>query len=832
MDDETGTAAAAWRAGSTGSLTMETSSLADVRVLEIGELPAGALCARLFADFGADVLKLERPEGDRGRHVAPLIDIGGGRQEGAYFSFLNVRKRSALLEREALSGLLAETDVLVDSLSPSERAELGIDHAELQAQYPQLVIAAISWFGDSGPYSTFAGSDAVVRALAGGTQLVGPVEGPPVPLHDYQTSNVGGLTAFIAAMASIGHLERRGRRLELPVLDAAIALADYNVALAWAADSKDRRWGVSRFSPNYPLGIYKCKEGWIGVTVVTPVQWRGFCSLLGVDDLGRDPRFVERTGRLNNADELEARFKDRFLEKTADEWFQLALAQMLPMVVVPGMDELLVSPEFNRRNAFETVRHGSCTHEQPASPLRLQRTPPLRGGDVPLAGNDPAQWRTASRQTPALAVGPARAPLDGIRIVDLSMGWAGPLATRHFAELGAEVIKVEATQYPDWWRGVDDRPVVFEKRLYEKSSYFNVLSRSKKGITLDLTTEEGRRLVKDLIRDADIVIDNYSAGVLPKLGLDYDQLREVNPELIMLSMPAFGTDGPWRECRAYGSTLEQASGLPSVAGRPEDPPSLVHIAYGDPIGGLHAASALLVALHHKLRTGKGQRIILSQVECMLTMVAPWVIEQSANGSVKRMGTRHPQHAPHGMYRCAGEDAWLMVAITSDAQWLDLCAVIDRPDLAGDATLSTAAGRREAHERIDAAINAWTGSRTHEDAMEELQSRGVPAGVSRPPVEMLKDRHLIARDFWQYLEREFSGTQPQPSPPYKDSLGALPALKPSPLLGQFNQEILGGLLGLSDAQLKALSEKGIIGNRAVPPELRKSRAARGSQVSTA
>ncbi len=804
---------------------MSDSALSELRVLEVGELPAGALCARLFADFGADVLKLEPPGGDPGRAVAPLIDIGGGRREGAYFSFLNVRKRSAPLDAAALPALLAQADVLVDSLSPSQRQDLGLDHAALQAAHPGLVIAAVSWFGDDGPYSGYAGSDAVCRALAGATQLVGPVEGPPVPLHDYQASNVGGLTAFIAALASLQRPERRGRRLELPVLDAGIALADYNVALAWAAGGVDKRWGVSRFSPNFPLGIYRCKAGYVGVTVVTPVQWRSFCSLLGVEHLAQDPRYAERTGRLTDADALEAQFKDRFLDKTADEWFALALQQMLPLVVVPSMAQLLAEPEHRRRQAFETVQHGEREHEQPASPLRLSRTPPLRGGRVPAAGEAAPQW--ARERTPApLDAGAARAPLDGIRIVDLAMGWAGPLATRHFADLGADVIKVEACQYPDWWRGVDDRPQVFEQQLYEKSSYFNVLSRAKRGITLDLTTPEGKRLVKALVRDADIVIDNYSAGVLPKLGLDYDSLVQVNPRLIMLSMPAFGTDGPWSDCRAYGSTLEQASGLPSVAGRPDDAPTLNHIAYGDPIGGLHAASALLVALYHRQRTGEGQRIVLSQVECMFTMVAPWIVEQSANGRVPRLGSRHPQHAPQGLYRCAGDDAWLMLSVTSDEQWAGLCRALDRPDLAADTTLHTAAGRREAHDRLDSALAAWAGRLPADTAMQHLQAQGVPAGVSRAPVQLLDDPHLRARGFWQWIERDFVGRHPQPSPPYRDSLHSLPALRPSPTLGQFNRAVLGGLLGLSATEIDALENEGVIGTRAVPPEKRKSRAATG------
>jgi len=338
----------------------------------------------------------------------------------------------------------------------------------------------------------------------------------------------------------------------------------------------------------------------------------------------------------------------------------------------------------------------------------------------------------------------------------------------------------------------------------------------------------GRMLVKRLVEKADIVIDNYSVGVLSKLGLDYDELKKSNPEIIMLSMPAFGSDGPWRDCRAYGSTLEQASGLPSITGRPEDPPTMTHIAYGDPVGGLHAAAALLVALYHKQRSGRGQRIVLSQVECMFDMVAPWIVAESANGNGDlRLGSRHPHYAPQGVYRCAGEDAWLVISVTDDAQWQSLCKVIHRPDLASDASLDNVVGRRAAHDRLDAAINAWTGVHGAQSAMELLQHAHVAAGVSRAPIQMLEDPHLKARGFWQWLDREHVGSHPQPSPPYRDSLGTLPPLRPSPTLGQFNREILQGLLGLDDNEFDDLQAGGIIGTRAVPPELRKSRAATGA-----
>ena len=247
-------------------------------------------------------------------------------------------------------------------------------------------------------------------------------------------------------------------------------------------------------------------------------------------------------------------------------------------------------------------------------------------------------------------------PLEGLRIIDLSMGWAGPVCTRNLADLGADVIKIEACGYPDWWRGVDNRAETVTQRLYEKSSRFNIMNRGKRAITLDLTVPDGVALAKALVKDADAVIENYSAEVLRKFGLDYAELTKVNPSLVMVSMAAFGASGPWRETRAYGSTLEQGSGLPSVGGRAQDPPMMNHLAYGDAVGGLNACSAMLVALLHRRETGEGQFIDLSQVQCMLPFTAAWAIEQSANGKVTpRAGNRHPSFVPHGVFPSAGTD---------------------------------------------------------------------------------------------------------------------------------------------------------------------------------
>src|SRR3954466_2193807 len=373
---------------------------------------------------------------------------------------------------------------------------------------------------------------------------------------------------------------------------------------------------------------------------------------------------------------------------------------------------------------------------------RLTGTPPRRGGAVPDIGEQmlgSAHARTTARAPVPGPDGQNRLPLEGIRVVDFSMGWAGPICPRTLADLGADVIKIEATQYPDWWRGVDRRPAYVLEQMYEKSVRYCIMNRNKRGITLDLTRPQGLELAKRLLADADIVVDNYSDEVLPKLSLGYDVLSKLNAKLVMMSMSAFGAGSVHRDCRAYGSTLEQGSGLPGVVGDPDGPPVMSHTAFGDAVGGLNGCAAVLTALIHAKLTGKGQFIDLAQIECMMPFAAPWIIAQSLDGKPPvRYGNRHPDFVPHGCFRCAGEDGWIVVAVSDDAIWPKLARLIGREEWVSDPSLNTAVGRRKIESEIEAAITQWTAARVPDEAMVALQAAGIASGVARLPIDLLKD----------------------------------------------------------------------------------------------
>lgn len=815
---------------------MSTQPLSGLRVIELGDLAAAAYCARLFADFGADVLKVEPPEGDPIRQSPPFLDNGDPGLCSGWFAYLNFGKHSVVIDagtvqgRENLARLLAQADVIVDALEPAQRLAWGVDHSALRAARPACVIADLSWFGAGGPYSSYRGTDAVVRAIGGQIQLVGPIAGPPLALPDYQSAIVGGLSALIPLLASLPCATRAGgERWEVTVLESVMALAEYQACEAQPSGKGQPRLGINRFTPTYPMGVYRCREGWLGITVVTPQQWGALCHLLGMDDLAHHRDYHMGPERLRFADLLEPRISGGLASQSAAYWFERGLELKLPFTVVPDMAGVLATAAFRDRGAIASIQAGSRRFEAPRSPLHLSRTLPSADGEVPALGSTLAvtAWATDDR-APQCFDGPSRrpaadpgGPLAGLRIIDLSMGWAGPLCTRQMGDLGADIIKVEACGYPDWWRGTSQAQADFEQKLFEKYPRFLAMNRNKRGITLDLTSPDGAALLKELVRGADAVVENYSSGVLPKMGLSYSDLCEVNPSLVMVSMAAYGATGAWSDCRAYGSTLEQGSGLPSVAGREGDPPVMSHIAHGDAVGGLNAACALLVALRHRERTGQGQHVDLAQVECMLPFAAPWVIEQSANGRVApRTGNRHLAFAPHGVYRCRGTEAWVLVAVTDDAAWRALAGALDDSALAADASLANAAGRLAQADRLDAAISVWCATRSADEAMRELQAAGVAAGVVRAPVDLYQDPHLIARGSFPVAERAYVGRHPLFAAPYRNSAGPVPVRWPAPTMGQFNREVLCGVLGLDDAALERLTALGVIGEAALPPGQRK------------
>ncbi|MBY0332168.1 MAG: CoA transferase, partial [Acetobacteraceae bacterium] len=366
-------------------MTQGDHPLAGVRVLEAGEGFAVAYAGKVLADFGAEVVKAEPPGGDPLRRAPPLVETGAG-PESALFAWLCTNRRSITADAATPEGLarlgawLRGCDVLLDGRTPAARAASPIPGSDA----PGLIACDLSWFGETGPYAGFAGTDAVARALAGVPFCTGPAEGPPQILDGFPGETLGGLAAAIAVLAALLSRAEGGRRVETSVLETNLAVSEYYVTQAAMTPGSVRRHGRDRFFPTWPMGVYPCAEGtWLGVTVVTPAQWRAFCDMLGLPALGSDPDLVVGPNRAARAAELEAQFAPRLLARHAAAWFAESLERRLPIAAVPSMATLLATPQHRGRGAFAPVTLGTARFEGPVLPHRLLRTPPAPGGVAP-----------------------------------------------------------------------------------------------------------------------------------------------------------------------------------------------------------------------------------------------------------------------------------------------------------------------------------------------------------------------------------------------------------------------------------------------------------------
>ena len=416
---------------------------------------------------------------------------------------------------------------------------------------------------------------------------------------------------------------------------------------------------------------------------------------------------------------------------------------------------------------------------------------------------------------------PERMPLKNYRVLDLSRIWAGPYCTKLFADMGAEIIKMESLSVYDSHRG----PVNPAKGIaaypdgepgdepWNRNGWFNCLHMSKYGVTLELTKDEGRRVFERLVSISDVVIENFRQGSLERLGYTYEELRKHRPDLIYVSMPAFGNTGPWKGYLGYGIGQEQLSGMAHMTGYRGEGPMKSGINHGDPITGSHAAGVLMAALRHRRRTGKGMYIDVSQQESSVALMGPEVLAYQMTGQEpERRGNRSGWYAPANSYRCAGEDRWVTITATNQDQWRSLAQAMDADALADDPRFATKEARRENHDELDRIISEWTIGLEAYDLTRKLQRLGVPAGpVLRGP-DLLQDAHYKDRGTFVTVDHPQVGPKQYPGIPWKMSATPGVVRWPSPTLGQHNREVYGELLGLNGLEIDQLDQTGVIGTK--------------------
>jgi benzylsuccinate CoA-transferase BbsF subunit len=403
----------------------------------------------------------------------------------------------------------------------------------------------------------------------------------------------------------------------------------------------------------------------------------------------------------------------------------------------------------------------------------------------------------------------SRKPLQGIRVADFSWVWAGPFCTLQLAHLGAEVIRIEARDRPCVTRLLP--PFADLQPGANRSGYFNQYNQGKRSLTLNLKHPRGIEIARRLIQRSDVVAENFANGVMERMGLGYEEVRRLRPDAIMVSISGYGRSGPDRDFVSYGPATVPLAGFSAVTGYAGGPPMHVGISYGDPTAGLHGAVSVLAALCHRQRTGEGQFIDVSLWEASASLLPDALLEFEMNGvESPRIGNRHPRLAPHGVFRCSGEDSWASIVVGTEREWRALCEAMDAAELAADPRFTDAAGRKRNEDDLEARITAWTQARSAEDVTRRLQARGVAAFPTMSNQDLAEDPHLAARGFFVELPHPEVGARQHAGIPWRLSGTPLAVESPAPCLGEHNRQVLGKTLGYSENEIDELVASGALG----------------------
>jgi len=402
----------------------------------------------------------------------------------------------------------------------------------------------------------------------------------------------------------------------------------------------------------------------------------------------------------------------------------------------------------------------------------------------------------------------SRRPLEGIRVADFTWVWAGPFCTLQLAHLGAEVIRIETATRPcvtrmlPPWR--DGKPGV------NRSGYFNQYNQGKLSLALDLKNPRAVEIAKELVAHSDVVCENFAAGVMQRFGLGYEALTAVKPDIIMIAMSGYGATGPEHEYVSYGPAQVPLSGMSSLTGYPGWPPMHVGISYGDPTGGLHGAFAVLAALVYRQRTGRGQFIDLSQQETSIAVLPEGVLPYTMNGEqLPRDGNRDPFMAPHGVYRCAGEQRWVAIAVRDDEEWQRLASAIGSPELSRDKRYATLGARKANEDGLDEIVTGWTLKHSPEEITASLQALGIASSPSFNSKDISEDPHLNQGGNFVELEHREVGRMRHIGVPWRMSATPCEVARPAPCLGEHIDYVMSKILGRSSAEIAALKEAGVL-----------------------
>ena len=824
--------------------------LSPYRVLDLTD-EKGLLCGKLLGDLGADVIKVERPGGDPARKIGPFYHDEADPEKSLFWFAFNTSKRGITLALETAAGqetfkkLVETADFVIESFPPGYMDKLGLGYSTLEKVNPGIIMASITPFGQTGPYKDYKASDIVAWAMGGVMYMWGDVDRPPIHVsHHSQAHLDAGIQAAMAAMIALfyRHMTGKGQHIDLSIQETVVWLTQFLITywdmvkvIQWRGGLRERP-GVTHRT----RGLWPCKDGYVawnyagganGDRYSLPlIEWmeeEGMADdfLRGMDwetlDLATLPQ-----DKMDRMAEPTLKF---FMKYTRAELFEEAVKRRVRLYPVATTKDMLESIQLAAREYWVEVEHpelgttitypGAFVKASEASP-RTSRRAPLIGEhnreiyekELALSKEELLTLRRVKGYPAGLnkesqSENLAKKPLEGITVVDFTWIAAAPLAVRTLADYGAQVIKIEGRNRHDVGRLV--APFKDDVFGLNRGGNYNSYNNGKLDVTLNLATPKGVEVAKKFVTRADIVVENFAGGVLTRMGLGYEELKKVKPDIIMLSACMQGQTGPKANHPGLGFHLTPLSGFTHITGWPDRQPQNLGI-FTDFIAPHFNALAILSALDYRRRTGKGQYLDVSQYEATLHLMAPLTLDYVINQrEAMRMGNRYAYAAPHGAYRCCGEDRWCAIAVSSDEEWQSFGKVIGNPAWTANQKFSTLPSRKETEEELDKLVEEWTINHSPEEVMSLMQAAGVAAGVVENAEDLMEhDPQLKHRNFFKELDHPEMGKHRVRGPAFV--LSKSPSeVRRSPLLGEHNEYALKEVLGMSDEQVAELVIEGVL-----------------------
>ena len=794
----------------------------------------GEIGPMLLGDLGADVIRVELPVGSSARASEPQFTASPAGLKSLQYIAFNRNKRSIVLDPssendlQTLKELIVRADFIFESSPSKTLSAYGVDYAGAESINDRIIYARISPFGDDGPHADLLGNDLVVAAMGGPVALQGDPGREPIRLSVPQVWRHAGVEAAAGCLAAHARMVKSGKGQFVDVsAQSVMTWTMLNAMDAHAIQGFDfQRLGAQVNNGMVITDImHPTKDGYIVAVPLSGVILGCMDWMIQDGVIDESYREIDWEAYDVNAPfpgegpmelaEGTAMLRRFFALHDKNELFDFGLKNGVTLAPVNNLEELLSLQHLMERDYWRglNIENGPQVSSpglwaKPSnSSLSVRRNAP--GLDEHGAEIRAELKETRPNKDYPEIIGPDALPFEGIKVADFAWVGVGPISAKYLADHGADVIRIESEKRPDVLRvggpHKDGQPGL------NRSQFFGDFNTSKKSLGLDLKNPEAIEIAKELISKSDVMIESFAPGAIKRMGLSYDEVKKLNPKLIMISTCLMGQTGSACSLAGYGYHASAIAGFNDVTGFPDLGPYLPWVAYTDTIAPRFISILLASALDNLRRTGEGVYIDVAQIETALHFLAPEILDLQSNGHLAtRMANRSRFSAPQGIYPCAGEDKWIAIGVETDEQFKNLCSVLNQPEWLEDQDLRDNSGRLERHDEIDEQISKWTKITEASEAMRLLQSSNVPAGVVQKSSDLLKDPQYAHRDFYRYMKHPEMGTIPYAGHQYRMSAYNSGPRSAAPILGEHSFEILGGLLGMSDEAIAESYAKEIVG----------------------